>query len=1635
MAAVLISLVSMTQAAAYRYTATNGTWSVTNNWEIYSGGSWGPATDLPGTGDKANYIIDGELRIEMLSPSIGILEAGVDGDTNVNAIVQMFNATTLSVTGIQVAKNAGKQGSIVLWNDSTLNLDGPAYFGKSGGNGGLVIGPNATLDGDRTSLPSGVNESFVVGYSAAASGTLDVRGTLKLNKNHLYVGYDGATGTVNQSDGWVKVKELRLDHTGGGGDATYNLTGGEFRISGSDTTGVKTPGPNAELHIAGGGTLLWWDDRTIGISNLVADGVVTWTNGQSMLTEDWELAWTNSAGNSVLYADTDGTVNPDWTTIWATPILRLEPGEDWFEWRMPWDSSVVDLSFLTEAPAGQHGFLKTQGRDLRFEDGTPLKIWGMNVIAIACMPEKADAPVLARNIRRRGFNLVRFHYFDSRWAGDSGERTLIDYTQGDSQHWNEDRLDRMFFFINELKKQGIYSMIDANSGREYLIADGLPTALPARARGHAIFVERLIILQQELIQRLFTQVNPYSGLAMKDDSAIAILNINNENDCLYGGVDWTLEPYATEMKQRFVTWAEDNGVANPGPIEEINFHPNERSEDATRFLMEIQKDYQERMAEFCRETVGIQALLCGANWNMGFFIPMTHGSMDLSDVHIYETTPNKEEGYIVNKRVAAEGELKFHSRNLLKVDDKPTISSEWDHRLPVETRAEYPCFLASQAAFGSWAGMIHFCALATLEKVDYAKGNNNSWSDPAIYGLFPHAALLYLRDARPAEKTVTMRMDADTIDVMEQTFPAQIKTPEVHNFLVSMKESPEGDFVVGPDEQPVDPSLDPIVSDTGEHRRSMKDEYIITDTAGTQVISANFTKTPTLATSNMTVTAATDFAVFALSSLEGPSIKASDHLLLTTIGRAAATGFSVMEDDGKIYYENEDLGAGPMLLEPVVGTVSLQLSTPGLSVTAIDAEGKAIKAVPSHAANGMLTFDVGQHNTMHYVIGRDRDRLFPTNSYNVLFIAIDDMRPLIDAYGATDPLQPITPQMDRLAASGVMFANAHCQQAVCNASRASLLTGLRPDTTMCWKLDTHFRTPLPDIITLPQHFGANGYRAHGIGKIYHSTNPTWQDDPLSWNEGWASSSTGYTWYETAKAVLEDAGTNKVSATDAGEFDRDSNPIEDADYNDGYAAEQGVAKIAEYASGYQTNGTPFFLAVGFQKPHMPFNAPKSYWDLYDPAQIDLSGYTGIRNMPVGSNKFTAPYGGEPEAFDDITGTSDNGMPNATEARHLIHGYLACVSFIDAQIGKLLDALEDPDGNPLTDDSVADNTIIVLWGDHGFHLGDHNGFWAKASNYEISTRVPLIVSMPGMDELGAAGSRSVGLVELVDIYPTLVDLCSLPAPAQPAGLQLQGTTFLPLLEDPAQPWKKAVFSQYQRNINNNEPGDTPVNNSGTGMGYSVRTERYRYTEWWVTESTDETDRHMIKAGITEPDLIELYDYVVDPGETTNLAYNTAYSNFVLELSALLNDSDGTSAGDGWALPETDAPSAYPVDYAVWQTNYLAPGRTLSELEANADPDGDGIVNRLEYKFGTHPLEFDVWPVESGFDAGLYVTYPDVESRAEVLLEAVAASNLVDGAWSSSGVTSTIVGQDGNAVIKTGSVPAADPIRFLMLEATEL
>ena len=736
-----------------------------------------------------------------------------------------------------------------------------------------------------------------------------------------------------------------------------------------------------------------------------------------------------------------------------------------------------------------------------------------------------------------------------------------------------------------------------------------------------------------------------------------------------------------------------------------------------------------------------------------------------------------------------------------------------------------------------------------------------------------------------------------------------------------------------------------------------------------------------------------------------------------------------------------------------------------------------------------------------------RERYHPAGQYNVLFIPIDDLRPLLNVYGEDDPLKPITidgesgtPNFDRLAASGVTFLNAHCQQAICTASRASFLTGLRPDTTRNWALETSFREVMPNVVTLPEHFKNRGYATYAVGKVFHGQTSSKQDDNHpsgadSWSEGWHNPSDGrFNFYEIGdnsnvwntwpKAAMEDdpaaraalaasLGVNSVSkssisATDVGEYKRDGlTPIEDSDYKDGRAAELAIEKIAEYA----LDGTRFFIGLGFQKPHLPFNAPKAYWDLYDPSAIDMSNYLGIRSMPMGANSFTAPYGGEPSSYGDgetyLPTTEEpnlniffnDRMPNVDSARHLIHGYMACVSFIDAQLGKVLDALEDPNGDGSDADSITDNTIVILFGDHGFHLGDHGAFWAKHCNFEISTRVPLIIRSPGMSALGTAGTMTNAPAELVDVFPTLLDLCSLPVPDETTSIAdditryqiLEGTTLLPLLEDSQQPWKSAAFSQYQRYISHKSSyaTDSPLSvaGGGKGMGYSIRTDRYRYTEWWLTNgdygafngsSSQPYDPDASRVLANQASFVELYDYQDDPYETENLAYTQAgaHEALIAELQALLHDSDNSDyVGDGWkkglqASPY-NVPASYPVTKSQWSTLHQTPGHSASDFADDEDPDQDGILNLMEYAMGTHPLEQNAAQVSISHSIGaLAIQYPEVTTRSDVSLVPEISASLDNPLWS--GVSATTIDTAGAKRLKEASLPTLGAKGFIRLRA---
>ena len=447
--------------------------------------------------------------------------------------------------------------------------------------------------------------------------------------------------------------------------------------------------------------------------------------------------------------------------------------------------------------------------------------------------------------------------------------------------------------------------------------------------------------------------------------------------------------------------------------------------------------------------------------------------------------------------------------------------------------------------------------------------------------------------------------------------------------------------------------------------------------------------------------------------------------------------------------------------------------------------------------------------------------------YNVLFIAIDDLRPLLGCYGYPEMH---TPNIDALAERGTLFNRAYCQFPVCNPSRASVLTGLRPDTVDVYDNFANFRDTVPEAVTLPQHFKAHGYHTRSVGKITHGPNALL--DQLSWSAP--------IWREFWRPI-----------------DKTMNPswqaldVADNELEDGRIANAAVEVLK------QIKDREFFLAVGFNKPHLPFYAPSKYFDLYPPQTF---------SVPVDSNlpKDAPNIASNPKGLKAYQDISKYPPFDDEKTLELIRAYAATTSYVDAQVGQVLNQLDTL--------GLAENTVVVLWGDHGFHLGEH-GLWRKNTLFEDSVRSPLIVSVPGQT---APNTKTDALVELIDIYPTLCDACQLPTPTE-----LEGISMIPVVEQPTRTWKTAAFSQLERGSNVH--------------GYAIRTQQYRYTEWGQSGSRG----------------VELYDYEADPDETVNTAGLPENAELVAHLSERLH------AGWKTALPEMRQQIPIPQNLA-WDIN---------------------------------------------------------------------------------------------------------------------
>jgi iduronate 2-sulfatase len=485
-----------------------------------------------------------------------------------------------------------------------------------------------------------------------------------------------------------------------------------------------------------------------------------------------------------------------------------------------------------------------------------------------------------------------------------------------------------------------------------------------------------------------------------------------------------------------------------------------------------------------------------------------------------------------------------------------------------------------------------------------------------------------------------------------------------------------------------------------------------------------------------------------------------------------------------------------------------------------------------------------------------------TERPNILFVSIDDLRPDIGVY---DNPNIQTPNLDAFAKTGMTFRNTYCQAAVSAPSRASLMTGLRPDSTRVWHLGDKFREINPDIVTMPQHFHKKGYHTVNIGKIFHNYMP----DSISWDEpdlrpsqfvraDWLKRD-GETFYVNEETQRKQKIARDLKVATNPNYYADGwntgpawemEDVHDSLYYDGAQTELALRTLSRLAKKDQ----PFYMALGFFRPHLPFAAPKKYWDLYNRDSIALAKSPQI---PEGSHIMSLNSMYELRGYDgfiNLKHPTENIMSEDT-ARILKHGYYASVSYVDALFGRLVQQLKDLD--------IYDNTIIVVWGDHGWKLGEHNS-WGKMTNYNIDIHVPMIIYSP--NQLNQ-GQQTFGITELIDMFPSLCELAGIETPEY-----LQGTSFVPLIENPEREWKTAAFSQFHR-----RPKVTP--DGGRYMGYSIKSKDFHYVEWYNWDN--------VKGERGDYVTSELFNSKTDPDENTNIAEREENKEIIEKLSKRLSE----------------------------------------------------------------------------------------------------------------------------------------------------
>ena len=645
-------------------------------------------------------------------------------------------------------------------------------------------------------------------------------------------------------------------------------------------------------------------------------------------------------------------------------------------YEMPID---ISCAFADERPAGKHGFLSFEGERFVFEDGTPVRFWGVNLNGGANFPEHDYAERLARRLAMTGVNLVRFHQLDAEWNTPN----IFSFCKGprvkDTRHLDERSMERLDYLIYCLKREGIYCYMDMMTYRKFKSGDGIhvPHKMYDSAKSYSMFDEHMIALEEELAEMLWGHVNPYTGLRYADDPVFVLAEISNEND-LFVMADHPQrvleEPYVSDFRNQFRAWLTEEGIEYDADACDINAS---KDEPLLRFKMALQEKYYRRM-EACLRRIGVKIPVTGNNWRSMPANIRTQLWMDYIDGHCYNYDWRWGE---YEKRCANVGITEQNFSYLfplvqMNVKGKPFYVSEWDMPWPNEYRAESPIYNAAVGLLQGWSGFcIHTYAYTSRLREDnilgkeisaskiggtpYREGIFSTWNDPAKYGLFYHAALMTRRgDVAPAKKHYVVR----PASLSAWNNEASGLSAEISRMSSQFDEQlPDG--VILTDRPLATPDATEIVSDTGELYRNLEKKYGTVNTAMTKCAYGFLGNNEPITLGNLTVDCKTDFAVIALSSLTDDEIGKSDNMLLTTVGRARNTDAKF---DGDLLV---DYGRSPALIESIEATVRLATEKEGLQVWAVSAEGLYIGKVPTTYEGGVLEFRLGEiSRSMYYLI-------------------------------------------------------------------------------------------------------------------------------------------------------------------------------------------------------------------------------------------------------------------------------------------------------------------------------------------------------------------------------------------------------------------------------------------------------------------------------------------------------------------------------------------------------------------------------------------------------------------------------------------------------------------------------------------